>query len=333
MNLTPIIYCILTVIAFGLGVTITYDQIKAIRNFKVAFLIGVTSQFGFMPFIGWALSRIFGVNKGIALGTVILCSSPGGAFSNFFCYHSGGNLTLSVAMTAFSTIVAMGMMPLMIWIWADKVGGFGEKGELENLDINYGGLLLTLMFVLVPTILGIWTRRTEWANEMRTFSSCTKEKKVWEWFLRTSTICAIFFILLAFTIGLVRYHGQIFRDWRVVLLSLLILPCGATFGYLAAKLAGLSYKEAITVSFETGVQNRTIPLAIIEVAFDDGGDPDRADVLQAVLHYICMFYFEVFIMWVILRKLSDPPRMTAKEALEKDNENGMVNNSFIDANC
>jgi len=155
MNLTPIIYLILTIIAFGLGVTITYDQIKAIRKFKEAFLIGVSSQFGFMPFIGWALSRMCGVNSGIALGTVILCSSPGGAFSNFFCYHTGGNLTLSVAMTAFSTIAAMGMMPLMIWIWADKVGGFDEGGDIGHLDINYGGLLLTLMFVLLPTILGI----------------------------------------------------------------------------------------------------------------------------------------------------------------------------------
>lgn len=324
MNLTPIIYCILMIIAFGLGVTITYDQIKAIRNYKVAFLIGVTSQFGLMPFIGWALSRIFGVKSGIALGTVILCSSPGGAFSNFFCYHSGGNLTLSVAMTAFSTIVAMGMMPLMIWIWADKIGGFDEEGEIENLEINYGGLLLTLMFVLLPTILGIWTRRTEWGNKMRTFCFCTKEKKVWEWFLRSSTVCGIFFILLALTIGLVRYHDQIFRDWRVVLMSLLILPCGATFGYLAAKLSGLSYKEAITVSFETGVQNRTIPLAIIEVAFEDGGDPDRADVLQAVLHYICIFYFEIFLMWVILRKLTDAARKIEEEAQEKADENEMI---------
>jgi len=324
MNLTPLIYCILTVIALGLGVTITYDQIKAIRNFKVAFLIGVTSQFGLMPFIGWALSRIFGVKRGIALGTVILCSSPGGAFSNFFCYHSGGNLALSVAMTAFSTIVAMGMMPLMIWIWADKIGGFDEGGEIENLEINYGGLLLTLMFVLVPTILGILIRRTEWGNKMRTFCFCTKEKKVWEWFLRTSTVSAIFFILLAFSIGLARYHDQIFRDWRVVLMSLLILPCGAIFGYLAAKLLGLSYKEAITVSFETGVQNRTIPLAIIEVAFDDGGDPDRADVLQAVLHYICIFYFEIFIMWLILRKLTKEARTAEEEAQGKADENDMV---------
>merc|ERR1719184_48195 len=159
---------------------------------------------------------------------------------------------------------------------------------------------------------------------MRTFFFCTKKKKVWEWFLRASTVSGIFFILLAVTIGLIRYHDQIFRDWKVVLMSLLILPCGATFGYIAAKLLGLSYKEAITVSFETGIQNRGIPLAIIEVAFEDGGDPDRADVLQAVWHYICIFYFEVFIMWVILRRITKQSRMSEEETKKKANVSEMV---------
>jgi len=99
---------ILVTIALGLGVTITYDQIKDVWKYKEAFLIGITSQFVFMPFMGWALSRLFQLNPGMFLGTIILCSSPGGAWSNFFCYHAGGNLSLSVSMTVFSTLVALG---------------------------------------------------------------------------------------------------------------------------------------------------------------------------------------------------------------------------------
>jgi len=321
MALQVLIYFIVAIIAFGLGVTITYDQIKDIKNYKVAFLIGVTSQFGFMPFIGWALSRIFGLNTGISLGTIILCSAPGGAFSNFFCYHSGGNLTLSVAMTAFSTLVAMGMMPLMIWVWADRVAGFKDETNVGKLKINYGGLVLTLTLVLVPTLLGIYTRRTKFGNTPRTCCGCTKPKMTYQWFIHSSTGFGIFFIIVAFSIGLMRYHEDIFGDWKVVVMVLLILPTGATFGYIAAKLLGLKHREAITVSFETGIQNRVIPLALIEVGFEDGGDPDKKDVLQTVLHYLCIFYVEVTIMWYILRMITN--RMKLAEEVEKvQEENG-----------
>jgi len=323
MNITPLVYVILTIIGFGLGVTITYEQIKEIRNFKVAFLIGFTSQFGLMPFIGWALSRLFGVNTGISLGMVILCSSPGGGLSNFFCYHSGGNLVLSVVMTAFSTIVAMGMMPLLIWIWADEVGGFEKGTDLGNLEIDYTGLLLTLMFVILPTILGYFTRRTECGNSQKT-CCFSKKKRLYEWIFRTSTVTGVCFVVLAFIGGLLIYRDEIFRDWKVVLMVFLILPCGATFGYLAAKLFGLSHKEAVAISYETGVQNRAIALAIIEVHFEEGGYPDKTDVMQAVLHYICLIYLNLCLMWLILRGITKRFKLAEEEVQVRSNENEMV---------
>merc|ERR1719357_1183627 len=54
-----------------------------------------------MPFMGWAMSRLFKLNTATALGTIVVCSAPGGTYSNFFCYHINGNLGLSIAMTLF----------------------------------------------------------------------------------------------------------------------------------------------------------------------------------------------------------------------------------------
>jgi len=314
--LNIVVYLILATIAFGLGVTLTNDQITAIKNYKIAFLIGVASQFGLMPFIGWGLSRLFKMNTGISLGTIILCSAPGGAFSNFFCYHSGGNLALSIAMTVFSTLTAIGMMPLMIWVWADKVGGFEDETKVGKMDVDYKGLIFTLLLVLIPTLLGIYTRKTDCGQKPRKLCCLpTQKKKLYEWFILASTVFGVFFIVLAFAIGIYRYHDQIWQDWKVVLMVLLILPCGATFGYVVAKLVGLEHQEAITVSFETGVQNRIIPLALIELAFDDGGDPDKGDVLQTVLHYICIFYPEILCMWLILRMMTK--RLKLKEEIKE----------------
>jgi BASS family bile acid:Na+ symporter len=297
----PVVSLILIVIALGLGVTITSEDVKSVCNYKAAFLVAMASQFGFMPFMGWALSRVFQLNAGMSLGTIILCSSPGGAWSNFFCYHSGGNLSLSISMTAVSTLAALGMMPLMIWVWADRVGGF-QGGAKFKMD--YVGLVLTLLLVVIPTIIGIFIRRTECGNRKIPSCCCMRNNKLWEWLLHSSTVLGIFFIAFALIAGFIEYGDVIFQDWRIGLLVFLVIPSGATFGYFVSKLLRLAHKEAVTVSFETGIQNMVIPLAIVELSFETGGDPDKTDVLQAVLHYVIACYIQIFIMYLILRAVA-----------------------------
>jgi len=117
MALDPVnaVICVsMIIIMLGLGCGLTKADVYGVSRYKVAFLVGVMSQFGFMPFMGWVLCRIFKLNTAEALGTIMVCSAPGGAFSNFFCHHCDGNLGLSIAMTGFSTLSAFGMMPLMI---------------------------------------------------------------------------------------------------------------------------------------------------------------------------------------------------------------------------
>jgi len=118
------------------------------------------------------------------------------------------------------------------------------------------------------------------------------------------TVFGILFIVSALILGLVEYHDELFRDWRVSIMSFLILPIGTLFGYIVSRITRLTQREALTVSFETGIQNIVIPLAIIEVSFDDGGDPDKKDVMQAVLHYVTVYFWELLILWFLLRTLA-----------------------------
>ena len=56
--------------------------------------------------VGYAMfdSRLF------RLGLFVLGCSPGGNNSNFWCLLLGGDLNLSLAMTFFSTILAVGRL-------------------------------------------------------------------------------------------------------------------------------------------------------------------------------------------------------------------------------
>lgn len=299
VDILDILIClILIIIMYGLGCAMTWAEVQSIVKYKAAFLAGVVSQFGFMPFVGWSLSRIADLNTAEALGAIFVCSAPGGSLSNFFCYQCDGNLGLSIAMTVFSTLAAFGMMPFMIWVWADKVNGFEDEEDIGELDMDYVGQVVTLLICIVPALFGCFTRSTDWAK-VETEICCYKTNKRmrWEWFSFISSATGAIFIVIALIAGILKYRKELFNDWRIVFTGALILPVGCIFGYGLATLLGLSHREAMTVSWETGLQNLALAIAIIDISFEDGGVPDKEDVLKIPLHAIILYYVEVMIIY------------------------------------
>jgi len=297
-----IIYGILMWIMLGLGCTVTKSDFLAVLRYKRAFLVGVSTQFGFMPFMGWSLCRLFRLNTAQSLGTIVVCSAPGGTYSNFFCYHTDGSLGLSISMTLFSTFTAFGMMPLMIWLWADVIGGFEDHQEMGKLDMDYWGLFLTLCTIIAPVGLGAFIRSTDWGRTEAYGWFCRKKKAPrWYWFNVTSGICGVCFIILAFIIGISRYGDILFKHQEIIIISSLITPVGSIFGFIFAKLCRLPYREALTVCWETGLQNIVIALGLIDLSFEDGGEPDKANVLTVPIHVAIMYNVQVGIMCLFFK--------------------------------
>ena len=58
------------------------------------------------------------IEDSVAVGLILVGSSPGGSTSNLFTYWSRGNLSLSVVMSAASTLAALGFMPLCAFLYA-----------------------------------------------------------------------------------------------------------------------------------------------------------------------------------------------------------------------
>ena len=61
-------------------------------------------------------------------------------------------------------------------------------------------------------------------------------------------------------------------------------------------------------------------MALIEVTFDDGGNPDKGDVLKTVLHYVGIVYMEVGIMWFILREITKRQKLVEEVQTEENND-------------
>ena len=87
--------------------------------------------------------------------------SPGGGASNIWTVMFGGNLDLSVTMTAVSTFSAFFMMPLWIFTLGSTI--FNES----DIVIPYYKICIYAFFLVIPLSIGLALQR--WAPKVSNF--------------------------------------------------------------------------------------------------------------------------------------------------------------------
>lgn len=247
------------VIMLGMGASLTpRDFILALKR-PYGLMIGVVSQYGFMPFIGFILALTLPVSDPIKIGILIMSCMPGGTTSNIFTYFSKGNLALSVLMTVTSTVFGVILIPIVLVIYA---------GALD-VDIPRENIIATLVLLLVPVAIGMVLRKLN-AN----IGAVTE-------FM--GSMLAIFFILFLVVSWIPRNFAFLMEtSWATYAASIALGLIGITVGYLFAKALKLHPRNARTVGLETGIQNG--PLAIAIIAFTFSGVEQQAVNAVPVLY-------------------------------------------------
>jgi len=103
----------LGIVMLGMGVTLRIADFSAVARQPRWVLLGVVAQFVIMPFTGWAIAKLFGMEAGLAIGLILVACCPGGTASNVICYLAKANVALSVLMTMCSTLAAVVATPLL----------------------------------------------------------------------------------------------------------------------------------------------------------------------------------------------------------------------------
>jgi len=247
------------VIMLGMGASLTpRDFYLALRR-PYGLMIGVVSQYGIMPLVGFLLVTLLTVPEAIAIGILIMACMPGGTTSNMFTYFSKGNLALSVLMTVTSTVAGVVMIPFVLLIYATAL----------DLDIPRENIIATLVLLLVPVGIGMVLRRVS-ANV----------GAVTEFF---GSALALFFILFLVV-------SWIPRNWQFLLettpatyvAAIGLGVIGIAVGYLFARALRLHPRNARTVALETGIQNG--PLAVAIIAFTFSGAQAQSYMAVPVLY-------------------------------------------------
>ncbi len=239
---TTIVSPLIQVIMFGMGTTLGIADFFRVLSRPKAILIGMSLQFGVMPFVGFALAVAFFLPPEIAAGVVLIGACPGGVASNLIAYLSRGDVALSVTMTACSTLVSPLMTPLMMWLLA---GAF--------VDVEFTAMLWSILkLIIVPTAGGLLV-------------NAVLQRMGWRgpWVDRFLSGLAMLAICIVVGIIVAQSRSQLL-DVGPVLILVIVLhnATGFASGYWGARLLGLEEIACRTISIEVGMQNGGMATAL-----------------------------------------------------------------------
>jgi predicted Na+-dependent transporter len=114
---------LLFVLVFGLSATVQYPALRRELHNKRALAVGLGMQFLVLPLFGFLAvllmtatsSSHFTQAMGISL--LVVVSSPGGSFANWYCSLFNAELALSVALTTFSSLLSVGFLPANLFLY------------------------------------------------------------------------------------------------------------------------------------------------------------------------------------------------------------------------
>ncbi|XAY06522.1 Pantothenate precursors transporter PanS [Paraconexibacter sp. AEG42_29] len=274
----------LTLIMGSLGLTLTPADFRRVLTAPKGVGIGLANLLVISPLLAFSVSELYGLTAVLAVGIVLLGSSPGGTTANMFTHLARGDVALSVSMTAVSSVASVITVPLFLGLAADHFGAEDISDQISMPGIAAKVFLITI----VPLSIGmlIRARRTEW-----TLRNMAKAKRV---------------ALTAFVLVVV---GAIISEFDEVSGSLdEVAPAVITFNvlamtvsYLIARGAKLNGKQATAIALELGVHNTTVALAVAASVDDDLTAP-------AAVYGIFMFVTAgLFARFMARRNAEDPP--------------------------
>jgi len=226
--------------------------------------LGLLCQFLLLPFTGYLTVLAFDLPPVFGIALLAVSSSPGGAYSNWWCSLFNADLALSVAMTTCSTLVSVVLTPVNLALYMHIT--YGEVPAL-----NWGRLVGSIAVAIVAILMGLG------------ISTLFPQRR--QHFNALGNVAGLALIVFS---GIVSSSNEPIWDKDAVFYIAVSLPCiiglfgSFTLSWLAPCLSG---PEAVAVTMETCYQNTGLALTIALASFDES---DRSKAAGVPLFYGCV---------------------------------------------
>lgn len=216
----------------GIGVVLKPEDFIPVLKRPHWILMGTLAQFVIMPLSGFLIAKVFRLPTELAIGVILVGSTPGAMASNVISFMAGADVAYSVALTSTSTLLSPILTPLCTYI-------FGSV----YIRVPFWGMFFSIIkMVIIPLFVGFAVRY--WIGER--INRCV------DIFPAISALC------IAFICGLVvALNSETFYELSLLIFVVVVLHnfLGLVFGYLAGILYRFDTKRRRTLAIEVGMQN------------------------------------------------------------------------------
>ncbi|MBI2186608.1 MAG: bile acid:sodium symporter family protein [Acidobacteria bacterium] len=236
---------VLRVVMIGLGLSLTLADFKRVVVFPKAAGVGLAGQLIGMPLTAFVLALLFNPPPFIAVGLVIVAACPSGITSNAYSFAARADVPLCVTLSAVTSVVTVLTIPFLINLALQTFGDQGQLGALPVLPMLVG----LASYTLLPLVIGMIVR-----DRFPELAARAVEP------LRKSVLYLMAVVLI---LGVVSSYRQLIDHAATaggLVIAMNILTMG--LGYGLARLFRLSAAQAVTITFEVGVQNLALSFAI-----------------------------------------------------------------------
>uniref|UniRef100_A0A3B5AEQ1 Sodium/bile acid cotransporter 4 n=1 Tax=Stegastes partitus TaxID=144197 RepID=A0A3B5AEQ1_9TELE len=234
----------------GLGCTVEVSQLGEHIRRPIGVLLALVCQFVIMPLVAFLLALAFSLDDVAAMAVLLCGCCPGGNLSNIMSLLVHGEMNLSIIMTISSTLLALVLMPLCLWIYS--------RAWINTPVVNlmpFGAIILTLCSTLIPIGLGVLLRY--------------RYTRVADIVLKASLWSLLVTLVMLFILTGAMLGPDLLSTIppSVYVVAILMPLCGYAAGYGLATLFDLPPNSRRAVSLETGCQNVQLCTAILKLAF------------------------------------------------------------------
>ncbi|MGO9122162.1 MAG: bile acid:sodium symporter family protein [Desulfomonilaceae bacterium] len=239
---------LLMVIMFSMGLAINLPDWKRMVQRPKVLAIGVLLRWVSMPLVAFLLSLVLlqlfpgPAGNALAVGIIVLGTTPTGGGSNALTMISKGDLALSVSYTTINTVLAPFIQPILILWLAGGIASLNANAIFKDL------MYMVVVPVVAGTVLGSIFPK-----------SVNKIKPA---FGPLAVICLTFIIMGTMSKGTSTLIQQFSILLYLVAVCLVQTVVGLALGYFLPKFFGFNYAQRKAACFQVGVENAAMAMLI-----------------------------------------------------------------------
>ena len=281
MNTIWIVLPILTLLMFDLGLSLRLEDFGRVFRKPWPMAVALFGQLVLLPAIALGLAYLFDLPPVFFIGLVLIACCPGGSSSNVFSKLAGGDVALSVSLTALSSVITLFTIPFIM------SGATELVGESVGITLPVGNLIKqNLVLMLLPVLLGIGMHYA-WPQ------AAAKTDRV-------LMKLAFPLLLVLITVFYIQHHRTILEHIGklglcVTVLILVAVGCSS----LLSRLVRNSAQQRRTIVIEVGMQNAAQAISIASSPIIFASDEMA---IPAILYSLMMNVVLLTYVFLIRRK-------------------------------